>query len=280
MESECASGDQAQLGVHLLHTGVRESVPNGRLDPGTLLGDGARELDERRQARSPRPGEPGVEQRDRVGEPDAVDLAQLLGEQVGAVEPLVELLDAGELELLVLGQVARVLPECEAGSLEFLGELGLALAARVVSDLAADLVERVSRELDEVERVVADAGVRAALADRPGDPRRHVAGHQLDLVAALFPQRRSRNFSTVLRSRPGPAHTSRPLSWSTTTVRYRWPLRIEISSTPMRFSPANRSRVAVASSVTRLQIQPTVRPAIRISCETAVLEAWTASHAT
>jgi hypothetical protein len=79
----------------LLHTGVRGSVPNGRLDPGTLVGDGARELDERRQARSPRPDEPGVEQRDRVGEPDAVDLAQLLGEQVGALEPLVELLDAG-----------------------------------------------------------------------------------------------------------------------------------------------------------------------------------------
>ena len=92
-------------------------MPNGRLDPRTLLGDGACELDERRQARSPGPGEPGVEQRDRVGEPYAVDLAQLLGEQVGAVEPLVELLDAGELELLALGQVLGVLPECEPGAL-------------------------------------------------------------------------------------------------------------------------------------------------------------------
>ena len=34
---------------------------------------------------------------------------------------------------------------------------------------------------------------------------------------------RSRNFSTVLRFRPGAAQTSRPVSWSTTTVRYFWP---------------------------------------------------------
>ncbi len=70
------------------------------------------------------------------------------------------------------------------------------------------------------------------------------------------------------------------MSWSTTTVRYRCPLRIEISSTPIRFKPANRSRAWVASSVTRVQIQPTVRHATRINCATAVLEAWTVSHAT
>jgi len=35
-----------------------------------------------------------------------------------------------------------------------------------------------------------------------------------------------------------------------------------------------------ASSVTRWQIQPTVRQAIRISCETAVFEAWTVSQQT
>jgi transposase len=71
-----------------------------------------------------------------------------------------------------------------------------------------------------------------------------------------------------------------PVSWSTTTVRYRCPLRIEISSTQIRWRPANRTRVAVASSVTRVQIQPTVRHATRINCATAVFDAWTVSHAT
>ena len=58
------------------------------------------------------------------------------------VQPLVELLDAGELELLALGEVAWVLPEREPGALELFGELLLALAASLVPDLAADLVER------------------------------------------------------------------------------------------------------------------------------------------
>jgi len=95
-------------------------------------------------------------------------------------------LDAGELELLALGQVARVLPERESGALELAGELRLSLAARVVPDIAADLVERVGGELDQVERVVADAGVRAPFADGPGDPGGHVAGDEPDLVAAVF----------------------------------------------------------------------------------------------
>jgi hypothetical protein len=65
-------------------------------------------------------------------EPDAVDLPQLLAEQVGAVEALVERLDAGELELLALGQVAGVLSEREARALELARELGLAGAPGVV----------------------------------------------------------------------------------------------------------------------------------------------------
>src|SRR6266545_825511 len=33
----------------------------------------------------------------------------------------------------------------------------------------------------------------------------------------------SKNAFTVFLSRPGAAHTSRPVSWSTTHVMYRWP---------------------------------------------------------
>ena len=68
---------------------------------------------------------------------DAIDLAQLLGEEVGAVQALVGLLDACELELLAVGQVAGVLPQREAGAFEIFGELFVTGAAGFVPDLAA-----------------------------------------------------------------------------------------------------------------------------------------------
>ena len=61
-------------------------------------------------------------------------------------------------------------------------------AAGLVPDLAADLVQRVGREVDDVEWVHAPDRVRAPLADRASDRFGHVAGHQLDLFAAFFAQ--------------------------------------------------------------------------------------------
>jgi hypothetical protein len=90
----------------------------------------------------------------------------------------------------------------------------------------------------------------------------------------------SRNASTVRRSRPAAAHTSRPVSWSTTTVRYRCPLRCDISSIPTRRRPASRSISRWASQATRSRIPPTLRHAIRISSATAVFEQLTASQQT
>ncbi len=62
----------------------------------------------------------------------------------------------------------------------------MAGAARLVSELAAYLIQRVGRELDHVKRVHAADRVGAPLGDRAGDRFGHVAGHQLDLSAALF----------------------------------------------------------------------------------------------
>jgi hypothetical protein len=129
---------------------VRQSVTKGCLDPGALLGDGAGELDERLESAAAGPLQPGAQQRDRVVESDAVDLAELPGEQVGAVQPVVELLDAAELELLLLGEVAAVLPQREPGALELGRELLVAGAARLVSDLATDVIQRVGRQVDEM----------------------------------------------------------------------------------------------------------------------------------
>src|ERR1035437_4169071 len=103
---------------------------------------------ERLQATSPGPLQPRLEQHERVSGGDAVDLPELLGEQVGAVQALVGLLDRRELELLAVGQVAGVLPQHEAGALQLLGELFVTCLARLVPDLTADLVQRVGRCLD------------------------------------------------------------------------------------------------------------------------------------
>jgi hypothetical protein len=110
----------------------------------------------------------------------------LLGKEVGAVQALVGLLDACELELLMLAEVGGVLPEHEAGAFEILRELLVAGAAGFVPDLAADLIHRIGRGLDDVKRVKANHGVGAALGDGPRDPLGVIARHQLDLLAALF----------------------------------------------------------------------------------------------
>ena len=62
----------------------------------------------------------------------------------------------------------------------------------------------------------ADRG-RAALGHHVGDPVRGVGGHVGDCTP-LGAQRVEKP-AQVAVSRPGAAHTNRPLSWSTTTVR-------------------------------------------------------------
>ena len=159
MVAEPSAGDQPDLGVDLLDAGVRQPVSQRGLDPGALLGDRFCELDERLQAASSRPFQPTVEQLERLLDGDVVDLAQLLLEEVRAVDWCVQFLDERELRLLAAGQVLGVLPEREPGSLEVFGELLIAAFARLVPDCAADIVERVGRGFDDMERVQADEGV-------------------------------------------------------------------------------------------------------------------------
>ena len=221
--------------------GVGEPVGDRGLDHSALLGDPSGELDERLEAAASGPAQPGLEQREGLVGGDAVDLAELFVEQVGAVERLVGLLDPGELGLLAVGEVLGVLPEREPGALELARELRLAFAARLVPDLAADLVERLGRELDDVERVEAELAFGQRSATGPVIQAAMSQDTSLICLQRSSPSR-SRNASVVLRSRPGRAHTSRPVSWSTTTVRYLCPLRWQISSIPIRASPASRSR--------------------------------------
>jgi hypothetical protein len=83
-------------------------------------------------------------------------------------------------------------------------------AASLVPHLAADLVQGVGGSLDDVPRVKADLGVWAALCDRPRDPV-GVSEEITRICCKRSSPIRFRNFSTVLRSRPKDAHTSRPV---------------------------------------------------------------------
>ena len=77
-----------------------------------------------------------------------------------------------------------VLPQREPRALQILRGCDLAGPARLVPDLAADLVQRVGSEHHDVKRVDAADGVGQSVGDRSGDPAGHVAGHQFDLFAA------------------------------------------------------------------------------------------------
>jgi len=78
-----------------------------------------------------------------------------LGDEVCPVKRLVGLLDLRELVLLAFGEPVGVLSQYEAGALELFGCLLVAGAARLVSDLAADLVQRVGREVGSARGAVA-----------------------------------------------------------------------------------------------------------------------------
>jgi hypothetical protein len=101
---------------------------------------------------------------------------------------------------------------------------GVTVAAGVVPRLAPHGIECLSGPADDVKRVGASDGVGASLADHVGDPFGPVGGDMGDLGASTRPDASSasKKAPTVARSRPGLAHTNRPLSWSTTTVRYLW----------------------------------------------------------
>jgi hypothetical protein len=158
-------------------------------DPGALVGDGLGELAERFESTSPGPLDPAVEQRDRRGRWEAVDLTELFFQEVRAIEALVGLLDVGELDLLAGGEVLGVFPQREPRALEVLCDGDFAAAPGLVPDLAADLVQRVGRQRNDVEGVHAAHRVGEAVGDRASDPARHVARHQFDLFAAFLAQR-------------------------------------------------------------------------------------------
>jgi hypothetical protein len=140
------------------------------LDVLAVVGDGSGQLNEGRDAAAASPLEPALEQGRGllVGHPE--DHPQLLLEQVGTVERIVEAGDQGQLLGLLRGQVLGVLEQRPTAVLD-LGGLGLlARAADLVPDFAANLVQSRGGSAHDVEGIQADAGVGAVQLGRVHDP--------------------------------------------------------------------------------------------------------------
>ena len=169
----------------------------------SLTNDGSRH----RRAHVSQPSSSGS--RGRGGEP--VDLAQLLLEQVRAVQPGVGLLDRGELRGLAVGEVLGVLPDREPGALQLAGELEVALACGPRSR-PRDGPRRARRWRASRRGTGPRTGPRQGTARRSA--RRSSAAMSAETNSICLQRSSpsaSKNASTVLRSRPGAAHTSRPV---------------------------------------------------------------------
>jgi len=183
------------------------------------------QLDEGRDSAPPRPPDPDLEGFGGLVDRELEDQPEAFFEQVAPVQSRVGSGDPGEFGLLSAGEVLGVLPQRIASVLERLrvpgGPARTALpdgSAGFVPGLSPDLVKGVGGPPDHVEGISAADRVDALLGDHGADSVRAVRGHVGDRRAAVLAESVEEQLQGGLVA-AGAAHTSRPLSWSTTTVR-------------------------------------------------------------
>lgn len=187
------------------------------------------EVDKGRDAAAARPRQPPVERFGSVWACDGEDVAQALLEQVAAVEPGVGLGDPFELVALAVGEVFGVLPQRIAGVLERAGVTGASCRPRPLLRLGP--WRRAS--FQACRRTSSRASV-AHLTTWKGSAHCTACGQRSVTTSATqsawsadtcviralrWGPSVSKNLHSVARSRPGAAHSSRPVSWSATIVR-------------------------------------------------------------
>src|SRR5664280_927811 len=143
LEAEGHPGQETHLGVRALDQPVGQPVLEAGVDRDTVLGDPLGQVDESGDPAAPGPGQPMVEQALAVLALEREDLTQLLLEQVGPVEAVVDLGDPGQLGRLLVGEVFGVLPQRVPGVFEVAGVPAGPLLAGRVPCLAANLVQGV-----------------------------------------------------------------------------------------------------------------------------------------
>src|ERR1035437_6317850 len=145
--------------------------------------------------------------------------AQGLFEQVGSVQRGVGAGQALAGDLLAVGEVLGVVPECPASALEPSRLLGIASPPGLVPDRPADLVERVGGALDHVERIRVSAppetgpsGVwsNLALTGKEDRVERQEAHTGADRAEAAGGRPAQRSWGKLGRRRPGRWRCRRP----------------------------------------------------------------------
>jgi hypothetical protein len=208
VESVGAVEEEADFVVEAFVPAVGHPAAGGGVDAVAVLAYRARGLDELGGATALRAGAPAVQEvADGVGvEVAGEHRAQGLLELVGAPEN-----SAGSLHLpqclgLCLGEITQVFQQCPAGALEGLGDALIGHLASGLSDLAAQRLERVGSQLDDMEGIEADHRAQRAFAHGLG-----VGGSQVHRPASIrsaAPSGRSvKNFYRVAVSLPGEPNT-------------------------------------------------------------------------
>ena len=174
--------DHADLAVHSFHRSIGETPLEEATDPRPVGMKGLSESLERGQLRPPRPGEPISEF--TFGASNArtrKDSLEGLLQQVGSVETFVGLLHAGQLGLLLPGEVPWVFQQGPSARLQ----RGSQLPLSSLELCAAHVVDGAIEKLNDMKAVVDDLGVRKPLLDGLLERLIHVDRDDEDLFSLL-----------------------------------------------------------------------------------------------
>ena len=279
MEAVGTACDEADAGVGGLDATVGQAVLQGGNDVVTLLGDGASYLHKLLDATAACPDEPCVEKLNGSAARCVEDGAELLLQEVGAVEPLVGLLQPREHDALVPSQILWVLEESPAGTSVIAGVPALAPGTRCAPVAATDFVEGLRGPLDDVERIHADLGPRAPDLHNPLYPGGRISRDELDGLYSALTKEIEEAVEDLL---VGPR--CRPDQSSCVVVDHHRDVPLALAMADLVDADAAQPLQPVCgspeSATMRLMIRPTVGQEIRIKFSTAVLEHSVASQAT
>jgi len=163
-------------------THVGQPAVDGGVDPGAVLADRARDLDEVRDAATLSASTPSIEQLSDGGwiEVAGEHLPQGFFEKVGTPEDSTAAFHLPQSAGLLVGEICRVLQQRPPRTFEGLGDALVGQRPGGLPHLPAHRIECIGDELDDMEWVEADHRGRRAFPHGLSVGRAHVNRHRLD----------------------------------------------------------------------------------------------------